>query len=174
MASTEHALVVRTATDQDLQTIVAQYVSAGGVAPWLPFASVDRIRRLRRKGLLVAELDGKYAGFLFWYDGRRPGYDNGVDRFARISDLYLHPSAQGKGIGRAFLKEALTRIRGAGIDTVFLETDENNVRARTLYESEGFVAFAKVLRYKLKMKEGGSRIGSPWPFKLRPVRTQRK
>ena len=101
------------------------------------------------------------------YEGRCPGYDKAVDRFARISDLYLHPSAQGKGIGRAFLKEVLEPIRGAGIDTVFLETDENNVRARKLYESEGFVAFAKVLRYKLTMKEDGSRAGSAWPFKMR-------
>lgn len=166
MATPPLTLLVRSATDLDLQTIVAQYVSAGGVTPWHPFASLDRIRRLPRKGLLVAEYDGRYAGFLFWYEGRRPGYDKTVDRFARISDLYLHPSAQGKGIGRAFLREALRRIRETGIDTVVLETDEGNARARRLYESEGFVAFAKVLRYKLKMHEDRPRTGSRWRFRI--------
>lgn len=159
--------MVRTATDQDLKTIVAQYAYSEGMSPWHPFANLERIRRLPRRGLLVAEHEGKYAGYLFWYEARRPGYDSRVDRFARISDLYLHPSAQGMGIGRVFLREALRRIRGAGIDTVFLETDEDNVRARRLYESEGFVAFAKVFRYRLKMRAGEAGTEPPRPSTTR-------
>ena len=167
MAARYQTLLVRNATDQDLRTIVAQYGSPGEASPWHPFVDLERIRRLPRKGLLVARLDGKYAGFLFWYEGRRPGYGRTVERFARISDLYLGRAAQGQGIGRALLQEALRRIREAGIDTVLLETDESNARARRLYESEGFVAFAKILRYKLKMKKDDSRPESRWRLRVK-------
>jgi len=142
-------LVIRTATDADLRSIVAHYGPGGGDSPWDPFADLDRIERVSRAGLLVAELDGRYAGFLFWYEGRQPWYAPAVDRYARISDLHVVPVAQRKGVGRSLVREALRRIRGAGIETTFLETDENNTRARALYESEEFVSVTpSVLRYR--------------------------
>ena len=147
-------LVVRGATDVDLASIVAHYGPGGGDSPWDPFVDLRRIREVSGPGLLVAELEGTYAGFLFWYEARRPWYAPGVERYARISDLHIVPAAQGKGVGRALLREALSRIRSAGIDTVFLETDEDNVRARRLYEGEGFVSVApSVVRYRRSAHE---------------------
>lgn len=142
-------LVIRVATDADLPSIVAHYGPGGGESPWDPFADLDRIQRVPRSGLLVAVLDGAYAGFLYWYEGRKPWYAPDVDRFARVSDLHVVPVVQGKGVGRALLRKALARIRDAGIETVFLETDEENARARRLYESEGFVTVAPtIVRYR--------------------------
>jgi ribosomal protein S18 acetylase RimI-like enzyme len=146
----DQGLVVRTARDSDLTAIVAHYGPGGGDSPWDPFADIERIRRIPRGGLLAAVNDGTYAGFLFWYEARKPWYDPTADRYARISDLHIVPSFQGKGIGRALLRDALRRIREAEIPDVFLQTDEDNVRARGLYEREGFTSFAKVLRYRLK------------------------
>jgi ribosomal protein S18 acetylase RimI-like enzyme len=141
-------IVVRVATDADLGSIVAHYGPGGWDSPWDPFADLERIRRVPRSGLLVAEADGAYAGFLFWCEGRKPWYAPSVERYARITDLHVVPPAQGKGVGRALLREALSRIREAGIDTVFLETDEGNARAQRLYESEGFVTVPPTtLRY---------------------------
>ena len=149
MSSTS-GLAIRTATDEDLQSIVAHYGPGGGDSPWDPFADLERIRRIPRRGLLVAELGGAYAGFIFWYAARKPWYAPDVDRYARISDLHVVSDSQGKGIGHALLREALANIRAEGIVTVFLETDENNERARNLYQSEGFVPVApSVVRFRV-------------------------
>jgi ribosomal-protein-alanine N-acetyltransferase len=138
------------ATDADLHSIVAHYGPGGGDSPWDPFVEVDRVQRIPRQGLLVAELEGEYAGFIFWYEARKPWYAPAVDRYARISDLHILPAFQGRGIGRALIREALARIHAAGIETVFLETDENNERAQKLYEGEGFVSVAPgVVRFRL-------------------------
>lgn len=150
MAAPLRGVVVRVANDQDLRTIVAQYAVGSSDTPWHPFSDLERIQRLPRKGLLVAEQDGRYAGFLFWYEGHQAWFDRRATRYARISDFYLHPAFQGKGLGRIFLREALRQIHAEGIDTVFLETEEDNTRARHLYESEGFEVFDKVLRYRLR------------------------
>jgi len=129
---------------------VAHYGPGGGDSPWDPFADVNRIQRIPRQGLLVAETEGTYAGFIFWYEARKPWYAEEVERYARISDLHIVPAFQGRGIGRALIRGALSRIRAGGIATVFLETDENNERAQSLYESEGFVRVApSVVRFRL-------------------------
>ena len=142
-------LTVRAASDADLQSIVAHYGPGGGDSPWDPFANLKRIQRIPRYGLLVADSGGTYMGFLYWYEGRKPWYAPDVDRYARISDLHIVPAGQGKGIGRALLRGALARIRAEGITTVFLETDENNVRAQRLYQSEGFTRVAPgVVRFR--------------------------
>jgi ribosomal protein S18 acetylase RimI-like enzyme len=135
-------LVIRTASDGDLKFVVDHYAPGGGDSPWDPFVNLERIQRIPRAGLMVAESDGTYAGFLYWYEGRKPWYAPSVDKYARISDLHILPASQGKGLGRALLRDALRRISEAGIETVFLETDEDNTRARGLYESEGFVRVA--------------------------------
>lgn len=155
MVSLPRGLVVRVATDDDLGTIVAQYAPGSVDTPWHPFSDLERIRRLPREGLLIAEHDGTYAGFLFWYEGRRPWFDGSTAKYARISDFYLHPDFQGEGFGREFLDEALREIRMRGIETVFLETDEENTRARHLYESEGFAAYGRVIRYRMRWDPPG-------------------
>ena len=153
-------VVIRVANEEDLRTIVEQYAPGGGDTPWHPFSDLERIRRLPREGLLVAEQGGRYAGFLFWYEGRRAWFDPTTKRskrYARISDFYLHPDFQGEGLGRTFLREALRRIRAYGIDTVFLEAEADNARARHLYESEGFAAYGKVVRYRWQPSRSSSR-----------------
>ena len=153
MGSSPSALIVRTAHDDDLESIVAHYGPGGGDSPWDPFADNTRIRSVPREGLLVATLDGKYAGFLFWYEARKLWYDPTVDRYARITDLHVVTALRRRGIGRALLREALRRVRDAGIYDVFLETDDDNPPARNLYESEGFVGIAnRVTRYHFRLE----------------------
>lgn len=143
---------VRSAHDPDLRSIVAHYGPGGGDSPWDPFAALERIQRIPREGLLVAVLGNRYAGFLYWYEGRKPWYDPSVERFARISDLHVLPEFQGKGVGRALLREALRRIEEKAVPVIYLETDEDNERARALYETAGFSQFARVVRYRLSVE----------------------
>jgi RimJ/RimL family protein N-acetyltransferase len=61
--------------------------------------------------------------------------------FSHIGSLGmgLLPAYRGIGIGRRLLEAALARARGRGIERVELHVFSDNVRARHLYESVGFI-----------------------------------
>jgi phosphinothricin acetyltransferase len=64
------------------------------------------------KGLpwLVAEQDGQVLGYAYANHFRpRPAY-----RFSVEDSVYLHPEAQGRGVGRALLAELVARCQAAG------------------------------------------------------------
>jgi hypothetical protein len=83
--------VVRQATDDDLQTIADNY--GGNVSnPLNPFTSVDGLKQLPRRGLLVAEIDGAYAGFLYWFLAAEPLDDYNVNKYASVVEVKVNES----------------------------------------------------------------------------------
>jgi ribosomal protein S18 acetylase RimI-like enzyme len=58
-----------------------------------------------------------------------------------IHDLAVLPAWRGKGVGRALLTAAEDRARREGCCKLTLEVQEENLRARSLYESFGFGDF---------------------------------
>ena len=67
-------------------------------------------------------------GFSVEYGGR--------DGF--IDDLYLVPSARGRGLGRKLIAFAQAQARELGIGTLHLEVDGGNEGATRLYRAAGF------------------------------------
>ncbi len=58
--------------------------------------------------------------------------------------MYVAPSARGQGVARALLEAALAHARETpGVAKVTLSVDSANVAAIALYESLGFVVFAR-------------------------------
>jgi ribosomal protein S18 acetylase RimI-like enzyme len=55
-----------------------------------------------------------------------------------LAELYVVPGHRGRGWGRALLDTALELARGTGADYICLATSEDDVAARSLYESSGF------------------------------------
>ena len=84
--------------------------------------SYVRERLLPEHEVWVAELAGEVVGYI----GFREGW---------IQHLFIHPTAQGQGIGPALLAKALED--GAPRQ---LWTFQQNVRARRFYEARGFRA----------------------------------
>ncbi|MPZ63616.1 MAG: GNAT family N-acetyltransferase [Propionibacteriales bacterium] len=83
---------------------------------------------------LVAEYDGGTAGFMVLAGLRR---SDGVLELRRI---VAAPAVRRTGVGRAMLKAAVAcAIDVHDARRVWLDVKTQNVRARTLYESEGFV-----------------------------------
>jgi ribosomal protein S18 acetylase RimI-like enzyme len=64
-----------------------------------------------------------------WSEGRE-GY---------LAELYVVPARRGNGLGRALLEGAMALARERGADHIELGTSEDDVAARALYESAGFV-----------------------------------
>ncbi len=55
-----------------------------------------------------------------------------------IMNLSVDPAVQGRGIGRAVLRQLIEVARRCSVDTILLEARPSNTNALTLYRSEGF------------------------------------
>jgi ribosomal protein S18 acetylase RimI-like enzyme len=56
-----------------------------------------------------------------------------------LAELYVVPARRGQGLGRALMTAAIDEARARGADYMDLGTSEDDVAARALYESLGFV-----------------------------------
>jgi ribosomal protein S18 acetylase RimI-like enzyme len=56
-----------------------------------------------------------------------------------LAELYVVPARRGQGLGRALMNAAIDEARAQGADYIDLNTSEDDVAARALYESLGFV-----------------------------------
>lgn len=63
-------------------------------------------------------------------------YTGGLDAY--LEELYVVPERRGHGLGRALLEAAMDFARARGADRIDLNTSEDDVAARGLYESTGF------------------------------------
>jgi ribosomal-protein-alanine N-acetyltransferase len=57
---------------------------------------------------------------------------------AELLTIAVHPDAQGRGMGRRLLSDALSVAAAAGCDVLHLEVASDNVAARALYDRAGF------------------------------------
>ena len=55
-----------------------------------------------------------------------------------LAELHVVPRRRGSGLGRALMEAAIALARRKGADHMDLGTSENDVAARSLYESMGF------------------------------------
>jgi len=56
-----------------------------------------------------------------------------------LAELYIKPELRGRGIGRELMQAVLIAARERGADHIDLGTSEDDMAARALYESLGFV-----------------------------------
>ncbi|MEV8365837.1 GNAT family N-acetyltransferase [Streptomyces niveus] len=92
--------------------------------------------RHRPQDYLVAEVDGRIAGYLR-LASPTPLACNAHVR--QIQGLAVHDWARGRGVARGLLRAAMEKARGEGAVRMTLRVLGHNEPARTLYESEGFV-----------------------------------
>ena len=87
--------------------------------------------------VLVAEDDGRIAGFLLGSQGRRsPVF--AVRAVGMIYDLVVHPSHRRKGLGRALVEHAQSAFLASGIDDIQVNYDPNNSEACSFWRSLGY------------------------------------
>lgn len=56
-----------------------------------------------------------------------------------LAELYVAPARRGQGLGRSLMETAIEVARSEGADWMDLGTSEDDVAARALYESLGFI-----------------------------------
>ncbi|MEC8871188.1 MAG: GNAT family N-acetyltransferase, partial [Pseudomonadota bacterium] len=62
---------------------------------------------------------------------------------SHILNLAVKSTRQGQGLGRGLVKKACADARKGGVMKILLEVCPNNLIARQLYESEGFLVFGR-------------------------------
>lgn len=140
-------VTVRPATEEDL-THVARHYGRFGETPWDPFADLKRLAGVPLEGLLVAEKDGTYAGFLYWFEGRKPWFDKGADQYAQLEELQVLPEFQGWGVTQRLVDEFLREVAERRIPLLYVATDETNAAAQRIYEQAGFRPFLRTTHYR--------------------------
>ncbi|MBI1293434.1 GNAT family N-acetyltransferase [bacterium] len=84
----------------------------------------------------VAEFNGELVGYTamsLYGSGAHPSQAE-----AQIVRIAVHPSAQGHGIGRQLLADAIAHAHGQSVYRIQLNTQESNRRSQRMYESFGF------------------------------------
>lgn len=134
-------ILIRTATEQDLETMVQFMISmameteslkleAKILRPGIKAALADE-----QKGIYyIAELDGKVAGSLMttfeWSDWRNAWV-------LWVQSVYTHPDFRGKGIYNALYQNLIKKVEAGEYAGIRLYVDKTNVNAQKVYEKLG-------------------------------------
>jgi ribosomal protein S18 acetylase RimI-like enzyme len=133
--------VVRRANGADLAPAHAVWEAANVARGMRP--SAQRIERVHQKlaeqnaVLLVADRDDEVIGMLLAEQGRSD-HDPAIADLGHISMVFVRPDCQGQGVGHALLEGLGPVADEHGWRRLSLWTRRSNLRARSLYEKDGF------------------------------------
>jgi ribosomal protein S18 acetylase RimI-like enzyme len=101
-----------------------------------PDALAERVGRLMEAGDTAVVLAGDGPDGLALLRFRPSLWTAGLECY--LAELYVVPALRGHGRGRALMGAAMELARERGADYMELNTGEDDVAARALYESLGF------------------------------------
>lgn len=149
--------LVRDATEADLPTIMEIYndAVANTTAIWNEvLVDLDNrkdwfaARRARGFPVLVAEVEGRVAGYASYGDWRAfDGYRHTVEH-----SVYVHRDFRGLGIGRLLMQELIARAASNGVHVMIAAIESENAASIRLHEKLGF-------RIAGKFSEVGTKFG---------------
>lgn len=129
-------VTVRQAKEADFRKIVE---SCGGTEsnPFNQFSSIERIQKLPSLGLMVAEINNVFAGFLYWIvlDEQRDGV---TKKNAHIVILNIEKRFWKTNVGDSLLGKALKDIDKIKVDSIQVDVHSKNRKLIELYERIGF------------------------------------
>lgn len=97
----------------------------------------EQVLSIPGRVLLVAEIEGRTAGFIHGQVAERPPLWR-MARIGRIDEVAVHREFRGRGVGRAMLQAMEAEFKKRGLSHADLMVDEQNAAARGLYASQGF------------------------------------
>jgi ribosomal protein S18 acetylase RimI-like enzyme len=94
----------------------------------------------------VAEIDGEIVGVAIVSPGREDrGRGQLIAGFAHLNTVAVAPEWWSRGIARNILRLIVERARREGFDRIELFVDEDNVRARALYERNDWLTSGETI-----------------------------
>jgi ribosomal protein S18 acetylase RimI-like enzyme len=99
--------------------------------------AAERFEQQLRNGDAVVLLVGSGPDGFVQLRFRPSIYTGALDAY--LEELYVVPAKRGRGLGRALLEAAMDAAREEGAEHIDLGTSEDDVAARSLYESAGFI-----------------------------------
>ncbi|AJC79098.1 GCN5-related N-acetyltransferase protein [Rhizobium etli bv. phaseoli str. IE4803] len=134
-------------TDITIRTIVPADHEAVGAVGFAAWAAGGAFEDCYRDPHVIAKVQQEFAAFphetkgeIFVAEqaGEIVGWTAREGERNYVSDLWVHPYSQGKGVGRALLSYLYELMAAEGLATVRLDTHARNERAIRLYERCGF------------------------------------
>jgi GNAT superfamily N-acetyltransferase len=101
-----------------------------------PAVIAARLRELMASGDTVVLLAGEGPDGLALMRFRPSIWVEGLECY--LGELYVVPDRRGQGLGRALMEEVLDVAREKGAGHIELNTSDDDVAARALYEQLGF------------------------------------
>jgi ribosomal protein S18 acetylase RimI-like enzyme len=139
MVDDRKGAVVHRATEADADTIGGmldafnrEYDEPSPGPVWI----AERVRGLMAAGDMVVLLIGDGPEGVAVLRFRPSMWSEAVEAY--LAELYVVPERRGQGLGRALLEEVIVVAREVGADRIELNTSEDDVAARGLYERFGF------------------------------------
>jgi ribosomal protein S18 acetylase RimI-like enzyme len=113
---------------------------------------VDNAAWYGNSHITVAEAHGRVVGFVMWGPAFEPAwFDPGVDRWAELHELHVHPDDQDRRIGTRLVQAAIRQARESGFRVMYLLAEGENAPARRVYEKAGFREHNRIVRYKIDL-----------------------
>ena len=104
------------------------------------------LRRAKGFPVLVAEVDGRVAGYASYGDWRAfDGYRLSVEH-----SVYVHRGARGHGVGTALLRALIERARTAGMHVMVAAISGDNTVSIRLHERLGFARVGRMPQVGMK------------------------
>lgn len=145
--SAESGVTVRAAQSEDIPHVVEHYGPVGE-SPWDPFSDAGRMANIPLDGLLIAEKDGRYAGFLYWFEGHKPWFDKGADRYAELVKLSVRPEFEGWGVTQLLFDRFLKEAAEHQVPLLYGAADETNTAVTHLFDRAEFRPFLRTNHYR--------------------------
>ena len=134
------ALTVRVAGSADAEAacqLLHDFNSEFGEPTPGPDRLAERIRRLLAVGDTTILLGGTGPDGVAVLRFRAAIWSDAPECY--LAELYVVPQSRGRGLGRSLMEAAIEAARARGADHMDLGTSEDDVAARSLYESLGFI-----------------------------------
>jgi ribosomal protein S18 acetylase RimI-like enzyme len=108
-------------------------------------------RAAERGAVLIAEIDGAFAGFVAGWIEEETHICETPDwnRFGHVSEICVLPAYRGQRIATRLLDDMERRLRAGGVTRVRLFTLAANRAARVSYERSGYAAYEVVYEKSL-------------------------
>ena len=101
-------------------------------------ATTKEIENPQKDMIVVTDVEDQILGFALLTRGPPEPCIQDVPKHVELQRIYLHPSAQGRGVGKLLASSVEKEAKEQGFENLWLAVYEKNQKAIQIYEKLGF------------------------------------